>query len=111
MTVDGATAWQTAGSLDDLWEGEMIGAEVAGAKILLVNIDGQVHAYRNRCPHQEWELSDGDLDDTTLTCIRHLWSFDVTTGCGVNPADAKLVTYPCRVDDDGTIYVDVSGSR
>ena len=106
---DATRTWQAAGTIDDLWEGDMAGAEVAGQPVLLVNLDGEVRAYRNRCPHQEWALDDGDLDETTLTCVRHLWSFDVSTGCGVNPADTRLVSYPCRVDEDGTIRVDVGG--
>ena len=108
MTVDGALgSGFAAGNIDDLWEGDMTGVELGGKAVLLVNVDGDVYAYRNSCPHQEGVLSDGDLDERTLTCIRHLWSFDVTTGCGVNPSDAKLVPYPCRVGSDGTILVDV----
>lgn len=108
MTIDDAVRnWMPVGQIDDLWEGDMTGVDVAGTKVLLVNVDGEVFAYLNRCPHQAWELSDGDLEGTTLTCIRHLWSFDVTTGCGMNPSDARLVSYPCRVDQDGTILVDV----
>lgn len=111
MTISANRTWVEAGNIDDLWDGDMEGVEIAGQKVLLVNIGGQVHAYRNRCPHQEWELSDGDLEDTTLTCIRHLWSFDVTTGCGVNPSDAKLMSYPCRVEADGKILVEVDRAQ
>ncbi|WP_067673207.1 Rieske (2Fe-2S) protein [Nocardia miyunensis] len=95
--------------IDDLWEGDLMGVIVDGKPVVLVNIDGTVYAYANRCPHQEFELSDGDLEETTLTCSRHLWEFDVTTGCGINPADARLAPYPCHVDADGTIVVDVTG--
>jgi toluene monooxygenase system ferredoxin subunit len=98
--------WTEAMHLDDLWDGEMEGVEVGGKQVLLVNIDGDVRAYRNRCPHQEWALSEGDFDGETITCARHLWVFDARSGTGVNPDNCALARYPCRVDEDGTIFVD-----
>jgi toluene monooxygenase system ferredoxin subunit len=97
--------WHEVMQLDDLWEDDMESVEVEGTSVLLVNHDGQVHAYKNRCPHQEWPLDDGDLDGRELTCSNHLWVFDVTTGKGVNPTNCALVGYPCKVNDDGTILV------
>ncbi|MGW4524727.1 Rieske 2Fe-2S domain-containing protein [Amycolatopsis sp. NPDC004378] len=99
--------WQEAMQLDELWEGEMAGVEVGGEKVLLMNIDGDVRAYRNRCPHQAWALDEGDFDGETLTCSRHLWVFDARSGTGVNPDNCRLTSFPCRVDDDGTIRVDL----
>jgi toluene monooxygenase system ferredoxin subunit len=101
--------WRPTISSDDLWEGDMTSVTVDGKNVLLVNIDGRVRAYENRCPHQAWALDEGDFDGETITCIRHLWEFDADTGCGVNPETAQLTSYPCQVDEDGTIVVDVSG--
>jgi toluene monooxygenase system ferredoxin subunit len=74
---------------------------------LLVNVDGTVRAYSNRCPHQASALDEGDLDGETLTCAKHLWEFNAVTGGGINPDDARLTSYDCQVGDDGTIYVDI----
>jgi toluene monooxygenase system ferredoxin subunit len=100
--------WHQVSTFDDLWEGEMTAIEVAGTKVVLINADGQVHAYRDRCPHQQWPLSNGDFSNGVLTCAQHLWQFDVITGKGVNPSTCELLKYPCKVDDDGNIYVSVS---
>lgn len=111
MTVrDSETGFEEALSLDDLWEGDMLGVEVGGAKVLLVNVDGAVRAYENKCPHQNWELSEGDFDGVTITCMRHSWEFDALSGTGVNPVDSCLKRFDCQVDDDGTILVRVTGS-
>lgn len=104
---DGRT-WTPAYPLDDLWEGDMEGVEVARHKVLLVNVDGEVRAYRNQCPHQAWPLDEGDFDGEKIICSNHLWEFDANSGCGINPADCALTRYPCTVDDDGMICVDVS---
>ena len=53
--------WRETISLDDLWEGDMIAVTVDGEAVLLVNIDGNVRAYSNRCPHQASALDEGDL--------------------------------------------------
>ena len=107
-TERGARAWTPAYSLDDLWEGDMEGVEVAGHKVLLVNVDGEVRAYHNRCPHQAWPLDEGDFDGEKIVCSNHSWEFDASSGSGINPSDCALTRYPCIVDDDGTICVDVS---
>jgi toluene monooxygenase system ferredoxin subunit len=99
--------WQAAMDLDELWEGDMAGVTVGPEKVLLVNVDGELRAYRNRCPHQQWELSEGDFDGTEITCARHLWVFDARSGSGVNPDNCRLTDFPCRVTD-GVIEVDVS---
>ena len=99
--------WRDTINVDDLWEGDMTAVLVDGEGVLLVNIDGQVRAYSNRCPHQASALDEGDLDGDTLTCAKHMWEFNATTGRGINPDDAQLKSFGCRVGDDGTIYVDI----
>lgn len=99
-------AWHDAYDYDELWEGQMVGVEVAGREVLLINIAGGVRAYENRCPHQQWPLSDGELEDGVLICSNHHWEFDVHTGCGVNPKDARLVEFPTRIEA-GRILVDL----
>ena len=99
--------WRDTINLDDLWEGDMTAVVVDGEPVLLVNVDGTIRAYSDQCPHQASALHQGDLDGETLTCAAHLWEFSAVTGLGVNPADAQLKSFGCRVGDDGTIYVDI----
>jgi len=103
--------WTPAMEIDDLWEGDMAGVDVSGAKVLLVNVDGDVQAYRNRCPHQESNLDEGEFEDGTITCWRHHWEFDARTGAGINPADSALTRYPCQIDAAGMICVDVTAEN
>jgi toluene monooxygenase system ferredoxin subunit len=91
---------------DDLWIGEMLGVEVGGVKVLLVNVDDEIQAYLDRCPHKASLLSEGDLEGQKLTCATHLWEFNVLTGCGINPESSRLMRFPARVEN-GLIYVEV----
>jgi toluene monooxygenase system ferredoxin subunit len=100
--------WVRAGTLDDLWEGEICAVTIDAANILLCNIEGEVFAYEDRCPHLANPLSDGLLDGHVLTCAAHEWIFDVRTGHGVNPAAVCLRRFQVRLDRD-TILVNVDG--
>jgi len=98
---DGAVGdWLDAGTLEDVWEGEMCAVNLGAVDVLLCNVDGQVHAYQDRCPHLANPLSDGELRDGILTCAAHEWVFDARTGNGVNPEDACLHRFPARLDGD-----------
>lgn len=92
--------WLEAGTLDDVWEGEMRAVRLGPVDVLLCNIDGQVHAYQDRCPHLANRLSEGELRENLLTCAAHEWVFDARTGNGVNPEDVTLRRVPVRVDGD-----------
>ena len=92
--------------VEDLWMGEKVGLDVAGKKLLLLNIDGQVSAFEDRCAHQGWPLSRGTLAGRELTCALHHWRYDACTGRGLNPAGVALRRYPVAIID-GRISVDV----
>jgi toluene monooxygenase system ferredoxin subunit len=92
--------WLRAGKLDDLWDGEMRSVRLDTVDVVVCNVGGQVFAYDDRCPHLGNSLADGRLDDHQLTCAAHEWTFDVSKGRGINPADACLHRYAVRIVDD-----------
>lgn len=93
---------------DELWDGEMRGLVVAGQKILLLRVRGEIHAYQDRCAHLGVALSEGALADCILTCRAHHYTYDASTGAGINPKTTQLRVFEV-VLRDGTIYVDVEG--
>jgi toluene monooxygenase system ferredoxin subunit len=94
-------------TLDDLWIGEKAGVMVAGKPVLLVNVEGTVCAYENRCRHKGLPLSAGKLEGHVLTCAVHGWCYDARTGVGINPESALLVRFPVRIEGND-IFVDVA---
>jgi len=94
---------------DQLLEGDMAAFFVDGREVLVVrDARGSLHAMEGLCPHEDTPLVDGDFDGTVLTCLSHLWSFDVTTGRGINPPSCRLTQYVLKVDGND-IYVDPEG--
>jgi toluene monooxygenase system ferredoxin subunit len=102
--------FQKVAKIEDLWSGEMMGLEVNGEHVLLVNVDNHIYACSDSCPHQKSRLSEGTLTDKILRCGTHHWEFDVCSGSGVNPPNACLKLFPIRVDGED-ILVDIDDVR
>lgn len=54
--------------------------EVSGLEILLVNVEGKIHAIDDRCGHMNAPLSMGVLEGNVIECALHHARFDVITG-------------------------------
>ena len=75
-----------------------------GVGILVANFNERYYAYRDSCPHQGTCLSEGFYDGAVLTCHKHLWQWDVTTGKPIGLAEASLEGYKVEVQND-KLYV------
>ena len=50
-------------------------------KMILVNFDGSILAYRDTCPHEGFPLSvHGEIVEDRLVCNKHLWEFEGWSG-------------------------------
>ena len=93
--------------LDDVAPGTMLMVQVDGTSILLVNLDGAIHATQGVCSHEYFELDKGFLTADTLTCALHLSRFDLDTGEALDPpAELPLRVYPA-VLEDGQIVLEL----
>jgi toluene monooxygenase system ferredoxin subunit len=99
-------SWKKVGSAEDLWIGEMRATRVDGRPVLLVNVEGHIHAFEDRCAHQGVPLSQGRLDAGVLTCSAHEWQYDAATGRCLNPCGVTLRTFAVEVRD-GAIWVNL----
>jgi len=65
-----------------------------GCELLLCNVDGELFAFRNACPHQDVSLAEGRLRGPLLECPLHGGRFDVRDGRAVRaPTRKPLETY------------------
>ena len=67
-----------------------------GREIALFEVDGDVHALENACPHAGNPLVEGELVGRTLVCAYHAWKFDLETGACLF-GDEPARTYPVEV--------------
>ena len=79
--------------------------DVSGKRLMIVNVDGELHAVDRICTHEEADLSTGFLLGSVVTCPLHLSRFDVVTGEVQNlPATVPLKTYGLKVEGT-SVYV------
>ncbi len=74
--------------------------------VALFQVEGQLYAIDNSCPHRGGPLAEGDLSGCVIYCPLHAWSFDLRTGVSPSNSRAKVATYPVRVVA-GTIEVEL----
>ena len=81
--------------------------DAPGGSIVVMRVDGRLHAIRDECPHAGASLADGTLEGPIITCPRHGSQFDVTTGARERgPSDFPIRTYRVVSDADAT-FVEV----
>jgi toluene monooxygenase system ferredoxin subunit len=94
----------------DIGIGEMEAFFVDDWEVLVVrDSKGTLRAMDGTCPHEDFPLVHGMLDEDVLVCANHSWCFDATTGKGINPPSCKLDLYDLKVED-GEVFVDTESS-
>jgi nitrite reductase/ring-hydroxylating ferredoxin subunit len=97
-------------TIDDtkIRDGSYVAVYPKGLSVLLVRVDGQLHAVANKCAHMACPLEGGKLEDGVLMCPCHDWRFDVRTGRFVDAPELGIATFPTRVED-GKVLVQIGG--
>ena len=93
--------------LSELPPGTMRGIEQDGRRILIVNLEGRLHAWDGTCTHEEADLSTGFILGEEVTCPLHLSRFNLLTGEAVNPPAEKPLSEHLVMVENGEIFVDV----
>jgi nitrite reductase/ring-hydroxylating ferredoxin subunit len=89
-------------SAKDVPSGKMLGAEVGGNLVLVVNLNGKHYAIGNKCTHRGCRLSDGTLKENgVVECSCHGSNFDLKTGNVVKgPAAKPEPAFQVKVEGD-----------
>lgn len=82
-----------------------LSAVLLGERLAIVELNGKVVAYRDRCPHRSAQLSLGQVTEQGLRCPYHGWSFNPQGMCvhipscpgAAIPERARAQTYECEV--------------
>ena len=81
---------------------------VEGIAIAVFNIEGGFYAIEDSCTHQGLPLSDGFLDNDTITCPFHGAKFCIRSGQALSlPAYIDLTMFETRVEN-GIVQVRVN---
>ena len=71
--------------------GKMKKVTVDGKEIVIANVDGNYFACDDTCTHAGASLSEGTINNSTITCGWHGAQFDCTTG--------NLAKFPAKINN------------
>ena len=92
------TSWHAVMPINDL--NEAISKNTcAGRDLIIFRKGGDVRVYDSRCPHQATAIPVTSASQNTLTCPKHGWKFDVTTGACIEKGDRPLRQFDTKIED------------
>ena len=101
-------AWKRACRSEDVPVNGMKECAVGGTNVLIVHAGEAFVAYQAMCPPEAVPLAAGVHDGCTLTCLEHMWQFDLATGAPMGDAEVGLKGYPLK-QERGELYVQLEG--
>ena len=81
---------------------------VGGTGILIAHTGETFVAFQAMCPHEAIPLEQGLHDGCVLTCLEHMWQFDLKTGAPLGDAESGLAGHPLK-EERGELYVRLPG--
>jgi nitrite reductase/ring-hydroxylating ferredoxin subunit/alkylhydroperoxidase/carboxymuconolactone decarboxylase family protein YurZ len=73
--------------------------EIDGRSVFIYRSGDDYRVYDSRCPHQVTNIPHLALSGVRLTCPKHQWAFDVTTGECVDKGSRPLNQFESRVEN------------
>jgi toluene monooxygenase system ferredoxin subunit len=89
--------WVEVARTEGLPPGSMRAVEVDEIRVLLVNVDGEIYAYRNVCPGSGVPLESARLEGTELVCPEDGSRYDARTGHPRGGGEGRLEVFPVAV--------------
>jgi naphthalene 1,2-dioxygenase ferredoxin component len=95
-----------AGRVEDLPSGRVATLETpTGEEVALYNVNGELYATENFCPHRGARLTEGFLCGHVIECGLHGWQFDVRDGKCLT-VNESIETFRVVVED-GLIKIEI----
>lgn len=94
--------WTRVATAEDVPPNELTAVSTDRGPVVLAWVEGRMYALEDRCSHQDYPLSAGELEDGEVECIFHGARFDLCTGKATRlPAVAPVRTFEVEVRDGG----------
>jgi 3-phenylpropionate/trans-cinnamate dioxygenase ferredoxin subunit len=93
--------------LDQFPVGTLQRVHVGDASLCVARtLDGQIYAISDRCSHENYSLSEGELLHFEVECPQHSSRFDLRSGAPSGlPAVVPVEAYPVTIDGSA-VYVE-----
>ncbi|MGD0809422.1 MAG: non-heme iron oxygenase ferredoxin subunit [Acidimicrobiales bacterium] len=92
--------------LSDLRNGEAVHAQGGPYGVCIARVGDDIYALADRCSHQNWPLSDGEVEtfSCSIECTKHGSTFSLKDGSPqCLPATVPVAVYPVTVEGDEVV--------
>ncbi|MGA9575255.1 MAG: Rieske 2Fe-2S domain-containing protein, partial [Lysobacterales bacterium] len=98
--LDAQPEWHDLANWDDVSDGEITYLDGRDGRNVFIWRSGETcKVYDSRCPHQVTDIPHLALSGQQLTCPKHQWVFDVSTGECVDKGTRPLRQFDSRVKE------------
>ncbi len=121
MSTGIVTEREVALPLADVPPGTSTTVKAFGTTVAIFNVEGELFAVSNHCPHHGGPLCHGRISGTALpsrpyeyryglegrvlTCPWHGWEFDLESGRTIFDSSVRVKTYEAWVEDDKIVLM------
>ena len=121
MSTGIVTEREVALPLADVPPGTSTTVRAFGTTVAIFNVEGELFAVSNHCPHHGGPLCHGRISGTALpsrpyeyryglegrvlTCPWHGWEFDLESGRTIFDSSVRVKTYEAWVEDDKIVLM------
>lgn len=97
--LDTEPAWRDVIAAAELPDGEITYTAASGRNLFIYRAGESIRVYDSRCPHQVTNIPHLALSGKRLTCPKHQWAFDVSTGECVEKGDRPLRHFEHKIEN------------
>jgi len=102
--------WTQLCPSSEIEDGNIKQFKVENVDVIVMRSRGVLRASQAICPHMDEPLKNGLLKNGKLTCMKHLWQWDITTGEKKGLAEQNLQMYEV-MEQEGSIYININGGE
>ncbi len=89
--------WHDVMASAEVPDGEVVRTECEGRGLFIYRDKKTFQVYDSRCPHQSTDIPELALKGKTLTCPKHQWAFDVTSGACIKKGNSPLKRFESKI--------------
>ena len=93
--------WIEVGRVSDIpKDGARVVKTPLGDIAVFRNMQDEIFALRDKCPHKGGPLSQGIIFGRTVACPLHNWNIALETGVAVAPDEGCAASFPVRLEGE-----------
>jgi len=93
-------AWHVVTALEKLPDGKLTSVETERGPLFIYKEGATIRVFDGRCPHQGNEITPLSVSENNrVTCPKHHWVFDGTTGKCLAEGDRPLIELEHKIED------------